>query len=115
MPDLTGFHVQEVNLPQQKTFHKERVGNRVYNCVTWSKYVMYPQMTGTLKVPALTFHGLVQESNNFNPFEAFGIDDGITNIKKDILASGLSIKVLPLPTPLLISLEVLVILTFQDN
>lgn len=99
MPDLTGFHVQEVNLPQQKTFHKERVGNRVYNCVTWSKYVMYPQMTGTLKVPALTFHGLVQESNNFNPFEAFGIDDGITNIKKDILASGLSIKVLPLPTP----------------
>ena len=54
MPDLAGFHVQEIDLPQQKTFHRERIGNRVYNCVTWSEYVMYPQMTGTLKVPSLT-------------------------------------------------------------
>ena len=97
MPDLAGFLVQEVDLPQQKTFHRERVGNRVYNCVTWSEYVMYPQVTGTLKVPSLTFHGIIQESNGFNPFEAFGIDGGTTNIKKNIVAPGLSVKVLPLP------------------
>ena len=97
MPDLVGFHVQEVDLPQQKTFHKERIGKRLYNCVTWSQYVMYPQMTGTLNVPPLTFHGIIQESNNFNPFEAFGIDGGSTNIKKDIVAPGLAIKVLSLP------------------
>lgn len=97
MPDLAGFHVQEIDLPQQKTFHRERIGNRVYNCVTWSEYVMYPQMTGTLKVPSLTFHGIIQESNGFNPFEAFGIDGGTTNIKKNIVAPGLTVKVLPLP------------------
>ena len=97
MPDLAGFHVQEIDLPQQKTFHKERIGKRIYNCVTWSEYVMYPQMTGTLKVPPLTFHGIVQVSNSFNPFEAFGIDGGSTNLKKDIVAPGLSVKVLPLP------------------
>ena len=98
MPDLVGFHVQEVDLPQQKTFHKERIGKRLYNCVTWSQYVMYPQITGTLKVPPLTFHGVIQESNTFNPFEAFGIDGGSTNINKDIVAPGLAIKVLPLPS-----------------
>lgn len=97
MPDLVGFHVQEVDLPQQKTFHKERIGKRLYNCVTWSQYVMYPQMTGTLQVPPLTFHGIIQESNGFNPFEAFGIDGGSTNFKKDIVAPGLAVKVLPLP------------------
>ena len=98
MPDLVGFHVQEVDLPQQKTFHKERIGKRLYNCVTWSQYVMYPQMTGTLQVPSLTFHGVIQESNSFNPFEAFGIDGGSTSFKKDIIAPGLAVKVLPLPS-----------------
>ena len=58
---------------------------------------MYPQMTGTLQVPPLTFHGIIQESNGFNPFEAFGIDGGSTNFKKDIIAPGLAVKVLPLP------------------
>ena len=98
MPDLVGFHVQEVDLPQQKTFHKERIGKRLYNCVTWSQYVMYPQMTGTLQVPPLTFHGVIQISNTFNPFEAFGIEGGSTSIKKDIVAPGLAVKVLSLPS-----------------
>ena len=28
MPDLTGFHTQEVQLPQQKSFHLERVNGK---------------------------------------------------------------------------------------
>lgn len=97
MPDLVGFHVQEINLPQQKSFHKERVKNKVYNTVTWSQYVIYPQMTGILKVPSLTFKGIVQISDpDFNPFEAFGIDNS-RDIQKDIIAPSLAIKVLPLP------------------
>lgn len=58
---------------------------------------MYPQMTGTLKVPPLTFHGVIQVPNSFNPFEAFGIDGGSTSFKKDVVAPELAIKVLPLP------------------
>ena len=98
MPDLAGFHVQEIDLPQQKTFHKERIGSRVYNCVTWSQYVMYPQMTGTLNVPPLTFHGVVQLSNGYNSYNGFGNDGGSVNLKKDIVAPGLSVRVLPLPS-----------------
>ena len=30
MPELTGFHTQEVKLPQQKSFHIERVNGRAY-------------------------------------------------------------------------------------
>ena len=39
MPDLTGFHTQEVELPEQKSFHIENVNGRNYKCVTWSQYV----------------------------------------------------------------------------
>ena len=45
MPDLTGFHTQEVTLPAQKSYHIEKSNGRNYRCVTWSQYVMYPQMT----------------------------------------------------------------------
>ena len=97
IPELDGFHVQEVHLPQQKAFHEEKVGKRLYKCVTWSQYVMYPQMSGVLRVPPLTFHCMIQETNSFSPFDAFGIDGGNIVYKKDVVAPGLSIKVLPLP------------------
>ncbi len=97
MPDLAGFHVQEVQLPQQKTFHKERLNGRTYNCVTWSEYVMYPQMTGSLKIPSITFKGLVHlGEGEFNPFEAFGIDDS-EDVQRNIVAPGLTLNVKPLP------------------
>ena len=72
MPDLTGFHTQEVKLPQQKSFHVEEVNGRPYRCVTWSQYVMYPQMTGQLEIPSITFNGtVVQQNRAVDPFEAF--------------------------------------------
>ena len=37
MPDLTGFHTQEIPLPQQKSFHVEQVNGRPYRCVTGSQ------------------------------------------------------------------------------
>ena len=72
MPDLNGFHTQEVDLPRQKTFHTEALDGKNYHCVTWSQYVMYPQMTGDLEIPPITFKGVVvHENRNVDPFEAF--------------------------------------------
>lgn len=99
MPDLKGFHTQEVTLPQQKTFHKEMVNGREYNCVTWSQYVMYPQMTGKLDIPSITFKGIVvQENRNVDPMEAFfNGGSGYVEVHKDIKAPGITLNVLPLP------------------
>ena len=99
MPDLKGFHTQEVSLPQQKTFHTENVNGRPYKCVTWSQYVMYPQMTGKLDIPSITFKGIVvQQNRNVDPMEAFfNGGSGYVEVKKDIQAPGISINVLPLP------------------
>lgn len=99
MPDLTGFHTQEIKLPQQKSFHIEKVNGRNYRCVTWSQYVMYPQMTGKLQIPSITFKGVVVARNNsVDPFEAFfNGGSGYVEIKRDIVAPSLNIEVLPLP------------------
>ena len=99
MPDLTGFHSQEVKMPQQKTFHVENVNGRNYRCVTWSQYVMYPQMTGDLEIPSITFNGtVIQQNRNVDPFEAFlNGGSGYVEVKRSIKAPGLKIHVDPLP------------------
>ena len=99
MPDLKGFHTQEVPLPQQKTFHTETVNGRPYKCVTWSQYVMYPQMTGRLEIPSITFKGIVvQQNRNVDPMEAFfNGGSGYVEVTKDIKAPGIPLQVDPLP------------------
>lgn len=99
MPDLTGFHTQEIPLPQQKSFHVERVNGKAYRAVTWSQYVMYPQMTGKLEIPSITFKGIVVQQNRaVDPFEAFfNGGSGYVEVKRNIVAPALNIQVDPLP------------------
>ena len=99
MPDLKGFHTQEVPLPQQKSFKLETVNGRPYRTVTWSQYVMFPQITGKLQIPPLTFNGIVvQQNRNIDPFEAFfNGGSGYIEVKKQIQAPGIEVQVDPLP------------------
>lgn len=99
MPDLKGFHTQEVPLPQQKSFKIENFNGRPYRTVTWSQYVMFPQITGKLQIPSITFNGIVvQQNRNIDPFEAFfNGGSGYVEVKKQIQAPGVEIQVDPLP------------------
>lgn len=99
MPDLTGFHTQEIPLPQQKSFHLERVNGKPYKVVTWSQYVMFPQVTGELRIPSITFKGtVVRQNRSVDPFEAFfNGGSGYVEVKKNIEAPGLTIQVDALP------------------
>ena len=100
MPDLKGFHTQEVDLPQQKSFKVETFNGRPYRTVTWSQYVMFPQITGKLQIPSITFNGIVvQQNRNIDPFEAFfNGGSGYVEVKKQIQAPGIEIQVDPLPS-----------------
>ena len=99
MPDLQGFHTQEVPLPQQKSFSIEQLNGRPYRTVTWSQYVMFPQITGKLKVPSITFNGIVMQRNRYvDPFEAFfNGGSGYVEVKKAIQAPSVEIQVDALP------------------
>lgn len=99
MPDLKGFHTQELELPQQKNFKVEMFNGRPYRTVTWSQYVMFPQVVGKLDIPSITFNGIVALKNlNVDPFEAFfNGGSGYTEVKHSIKAPGLTLQVVPLP------------------
>jgi tetratricopeptide (TPR) repeat protein len=99
MPDLKSFYTQEVNLPSQKSFSIETFNGRPYRTTTWSQYVMFPQMTGKLQIPSITFEGIVvQQNRNIDPFEAFfNGGSGYIEVKKKIIAPGIDIEVVPLP------------------
>lgn len=100
MPDLKGFHTQEVELPAQKTFTLEHYNGRNYNTTVWWQYVLFPQQSGTMEIPSITFEGVVaQRINSGDPFDAFF--NGGTNyveIKKKIVTPKLKINVAALPS-----------------
>ena len=99
MPDLKSFYTQEVDLPQQKSFSIETFNGRPYKTTVWSQYVMFPQTTGKLEIPSITFEGIVvQQNRNIDPFEAFfNGGSGYVEVKKKLQAPGIEIQVDPLP------------------
>lgn len=100
MPDLKGFHTQEVELPAKKTFSLEHYNGRNYHTTVWWQYVLFPQQSGTMEIPSITFDGVVaQRINSGDPFDAFF--NGGTNyveIKKKIVTPKLKINVAALPS-----------------
>ena len=60
---------------------------------------MFPQMTGKLSIPSITFKGIVvQRNNSVDPFEAFfNGGSGYVEVKRNIVAPGIDIQVDPLP------------------
>lgn len=97
MPDLKGFHTQEVELPQQKTFTLEHYKGRNYNTTVWSQYVLFPQQTGKLEIPSITFDGVVaQQTISDDPFDAFFNGGGYVEVKKKITTPKVVINVQPL-------------------
>lgn len=98
MPDLKGFHTQEVELPQQKTFTLEHYKGRNYNTTVWSQYVLFPQQTGKLEIPSITFDGVVaQQTVSDDPFDAFFNGGGYVEVKKKITTPKVVINVQSLP------------------
>lgn len=100
MPDLKGFHIQEVELPRQKSFSLEHYNGRNYKTVVWSQYVLFPQQSGKLEVPSITFEGIVsQRVQSDDPFEAFfNGGSNYIDVKKQIRTPKITLNVKSLPS-----------------
>ena len=101
MPDLKGFHTQEVEMPKgNREFELEHYNGRNYRTIVWSQYVLFPQQSGQLEIPSITFEGTVaQRVQNYDPFEAFfNGGSNYVNVQKPIRTPKLTIDVSPLPS-----------------
>lgn len=100
MPDLKGFHTQEVEMPKgNREFQLEHYKGRNYRTIVWSQYVLFPQQSGQLEIPSITFEGTIaQRVQNYDPFEAFfNGGNSYVNVQKTIRTPRLTIDVSPLP------------------
>lgn len=99
MPDLKGFHTQEVELPRNKTFSLEHYNGRNYKTVVWSQYILFPQQSGELEIPSITYEGIVaQQVHTDDPFEAFfNGGSNYVEVRKNITTPKLVVHVSPLP------------------
>ena len=98
IPDLKGFHTQEVELPNQKTFTLEHYNGRNYNTTIWRQLVLFPQQTGKIEIPSVTFEGTVsQRIASADPFDAFFNGGNYVNITKNLVTPKLVIDVKELP------------------
>ncbi|MBO5250906.1 MAG: protein BatD [Bacteroidaceae bacterium] len=98
MPDLKGFHTQEVELPSQKQWTLEHYNGRNYNTTVYSQYVLFPQQAGKLEIPSITFEGTISQMvASSDPFEALFKGGSYVNVKKNIVTPKIAINVKELP------------------
>ena len=99
LPTLDGFQIQEIPLPRTKEFSIEQYNGRNYRSVVWSQYLLFPQKSGKLTIPAITYEGVVITRNrNLDPIEAFfNGQSGYIEVKRKIATPTLTINVSPLP------------------
>ena len=99
MPDMKDFHTQEIDLPRQKQFTLEHYHGRNYNTTVWSQYVLFPQRSGKLEVPSITFEGEVaQHIESIDPFDAFfNGTSALSTVRKNIVTPKVVINVKELP------------------
>lgn len=98
LPTLDGFQIQEIPLPRTKEFQLEQYNGRNYRTVVWSQYLVFPQKSGKLTIPSITYDGVVVTRNrNIDPFEAFfNGTSGYVETKKKIVTPPIVINVSPL-------------------
>ena len=99
LPEMDEFFSQEVPLPKQKTLSYEAHDDRLYGTVTWCQYVVYPQKSGKITIPALPFDVVVvQQDRSSDPLDVF-FGGGVSEVRvnKRVVAPSVVLNVLPLP------------------
>lgn len=100
VPDLKGFQIQEIDLPQNKEWQLEHYKGSNYRTIVWRQFVLFPQQTGEIEIPSVTYEGIVQQRVNtsMDPFDFF-MNGGprVVEVKKALVTPKLKLNVEKLP------------------
>lgn len=101
MPELDGFHCQELNNKAQLSLKYEHYNGRNYGTAIWRQYVLFPQKSGKLTIPSISFDAEVEITNaSADPFDLFFGGGSLTQmVRKTIHTPAINLDVTPLPTP----------------
>lgn len=101
MPELDGFHCQELNNKAQLSLKYEHYNGRNYGTAIWRQYVLFPQKSGKLTIPSISFDAEVEVTNaSADPFDLFFGGGSLTQmIRKTVHTPAIELDVAALPTP----------------
>lgn len=97
MPDLKNCHVQEVELPQRKEFQLEHYNGRNYRTLVYCQYVLFPQQSGKLEIPAVDFEGIIEIPIESDDMFDFFFNTRYQQVRKTLVAGKIEVDVKPLP------------------
>ena len=99
MPELDGFHCQELNSKAQLSLSYEHYKGRNYGTAIWRQYVLFPQKNGKMTIPSVSFDAEIEITNpHADPFDIFFGGGSLTQrVRKTINTPEVEINVLPLP------------------
>lgn len=97
-PTFNGFWAQEVEAPQSIEFHRESVGDRIYNTAVLRKWVIIPQKSGTIAIDPAELVCLVQQRVSVGGNSIFdGFFDDYQTLRKRVVSTSYKVSVSPLP------------------
>lgn len=100
-PDFKGLISQEIPIPgNQIQTSIEHRDDGTYRTGTILEYIIFPQQSGPLEIPSITFECTVlQQDNTLDPTEAFFNGGGLRGVNLQRSVPPLTLQVEPLPEP----------------
>lgn len=100
-PDFKGMISQEIPLPgNQIETTPERIGDATYRTGTILQYVVFPQQSGKVTIPAIEFECTVIQQDRFqDPIDMFFNSGGRVGVKVLRKVKDFQLQVDPLPQP----------------
>ncbi len=102
-PDFKGLISQEIPLPNNQIQTSiEHRGNGTYKTGTLLQYVVFPQQSGKITIPSISFDcTVIQQDDALSPMEAFFNGGGTigVSVKRKVAPLTIDVETLPQPKP----------------
>lgn len=99
-PELQGFWTQEIPESRNVSPKAATIGGKMYAVGPAFQYLVFPQQTGTLTIPSVSFTcDVAQKDDAIDEVDAFFNGGGMINKKVQVTSADNQLRVLPLPLP----------------
>ena len=99
-PDISGFKVEEIQAPQQLSYHRENVGGKIFNAALLRSFRFTPEKSGDLTVGPVELNCEISVRTGSRvpgfPFSDLIGDDYITKVRR-VSSKSATIHVRPIP------------------
>ena len=99
-PSFDGFWSQETETPSNIEFHRESLGDNIYNAAALRRYVIIPQKSGNMTIDPAEIVCLINVlrpgRSSGSIFDSFFGEEYVT-VKKRVSTRAVTVKVSPLP------------------